>query len=324
MDEWLRNQAQEHVDTAKKLGSVFTENYLKKAIECLEQIQNKTVDDYQLFYRTNFKLATYYFNQLNYNAAANCYRKGIDCLHRLPANDNVYRLLMREYINLSDCFIELRDPTASGTAIEYAKKAFILIEEKNADEIAIGDPDSNFESFYSYIQRQVSQQSYRTSVSFRNNRSVHLAGQQDMRCLSDLSRLTFMGKKEQENRDSQEKNAFSSIVSKSSTSDYRILLKQYWAMAQEYSCKQQAAEVRETFKQIKDTLYKIDPSVRTKHERDILVQIENSRAINGQSNLATLLTQYSADVFSEDAAGYDGDMEVEDIEEEEEDNIYTL
>lgn len=172
MDETYRQLAAEELRKAQRSVGRKANYYFREALRWYAKIANKTESDHREMSATNKDLAINYFNDRNHAKAAKYYLASINHLLQLALTDYEYRKLTGLYIDLSDAYLHSYNQQNAVEAISNAIKAFGFIAQKRDDELALGDPNTNFPAFHHYFEQKSSNPSYVASTTFCNHESL--------------------------------------------------------------------------------------------------------------------------------------------------------
>ena len=196
MDEKLRQRAKHAMARAKELNDGYSSDkdvlavYLIAA-EQFPAIESKTTSDYKDLIAVYHKIAINFFNLKNPSKAAEYYYNCIQMIQKLELDDNAYRTLTERYIDLADAFFELFNQPAANEATANAINAFKAIKVKKEEELALGDPMSNFALFHHYYQRKLSTSSYMKSTPFQNHAKMLQELQEEQALYSQFSGISI-------------------------------------------------------------------------------------------------------------------------------------
>lgn len=149
--------------------------FYMKAIERWLQVQQPSDKDRRDAADIYRRLAVADFNDNRDLEAAENYQKSIQQLLQIAPEslrDVDYRELTELYLDLADTCFYISNQQAADQSNEYAIEAFNLIKNKNAEELAIGDPRLNFSIFFRYFQEKTSYESYLRSTRFGINEHI--------------------------------------------------------------------------------------------------------------------------------------------------------
>lgn len=161
------------------------------SIEAYLKIESKTIEDFIALAEVSRELAVVYFNLGRYKRAGDCYFQSTQYLQQVVLDDNGYRKLAGLYIDLADACFHLHNQASANDAVGNAIKAFNLIQIKNEEELAIGDPTANFRQLYQYFEKKSSSDDYRASTAFQNHQQLQIKHWEEQSLTHLLGDLSF-------------------------------------------------------------------------------------------------------------------------------------
>ncbi len=318
MDELIRQNAKLKIENAHKLEhrqstkERILSEYLQ-GINLFLKITNKTIDDFKAQSKAYYSIATIYFNQSEYTKAAQSYLDSIQQLQKTELNDNTYRTLTERYIDLADACYESLNQQGADESMANAIKAFGLIKEKNPQELAIGDPDTNFKQFHDYYERDLSTASYLKSVKFINHGMLLAERQQEKNFLAQFEGISISETKQIDDsiehmlkqlsvsEQPQALSFFSPILINQARSDadYRNVAMQFLHLAQTHLKNNLIKNVVTTYAQVISALNSIQTpneqdqqTVKNLKEQIVFLKTKTERTVSSSSSSSSAAASF--------------------------------